>query len=360
MKSVLASMLLAVSFTASAQSLSTRISAVPAAPSAGQPFDLVITGQWPDGCGAGIRSQTVSGFDITIVMERPRDQICTQAIVDYSLPINPFQNGTFAQAGTYRIRYELHGETEQNRLLAFNLVPVSATDAVDFRPEAGNWVAEPGGRYATSGSGVSVALERQGSMMLAMTNFYDAAGKAEWLFGAGAYANGVATLDLTRVSGGQSLFGEYRAPEHYEPNGQLLIEFTSPAQATVWFAQPEGSGLLDHVKLMPISMIPFRALMEDLSEVFAGDFVLSTAGASDAQVYKLSMIRFGARDMIGFEDRARGEELRCRTDPERERSLPQSCELVRAGTVLAVFTTVGHDTLIGADADGKQVRLTRN
>lgn len=358
MKSLITPMLLAVSFSASAQ-LATNIVAEPAAPSAGQPFNLVISGQWPDGCGARISSQTVSGFDIKIVMERPRGMICTLAIVDYTLPINPFREGTFAQAGTYKVYYELLGEGEPNRLLGFNLVSVTGPDSFDFRPDAGNWVAEPGGRYATSGSGVSIALERQGPAMVAVTNFYDSVGKAEWLFGAGSYASGTAKLDLTRVSGGQALFEDYRTPQAYEQVGRLLIEFTSPAQATAWFVEPEGPGMLDHHKLMPVSIIPFRSLMENTTDVYVGNFVFSTAGQATASSYNMERIRFGAHNMVGSADVAQGVQLRCTVDPDRDKTLPSRCELYREGELLASFDLVGHDMMIGSDRQGRQVRMTR-
>lgn len=359
MKSLITPILLAVSFSASAQLANTRIVSEPAAPSAGQAFNLVITGQWPDGCGAAVRSQTITDFDIKIVMERPRGVICTQAVVDYTLPINPFREGTSARAGTYRVHYELIGENEPNRLLAFTLVPVSDSTSFDFRPDPGNWVAEPGGQYATSGSGVSIALERQGGTMVAVTNFYDAGGKAEWLFGAGAYTAGTANMDLTRVSGGQALFDDYREPQSYEQSGQLLIEFHSPAQATAWFVQSEGSGFLDHHKLMPISIIPFRSLMESVSDVYVGTFVFSTAGDVIASQYQLERIRFGAANMVGSEDAAQDVQLRCMVDSNRDKTLPSRCELYKAGILVAEFTAVGHDLLLGADRQGRQVRLTR-
>lgn len=357
MKSLLLPSLLAVSFNLHAQ---TRIDVVPAAPSAGQRFDLTISGQWPNGCGVELRRQSLEDYTITVVIGQRRAEVCTQVVSDYSLPVNPFAEGTSARAGTYKVRYELELDNEPRRLLAFSLIAVGSPTTFDFRPESGNWVAEPGGTYSTSGGGVSIALERQGASLVALTNFFDPNGKAEWLFGSGPFGGGAAKLELMRVSGGQALYNEYRAPENFEASGQLLVEFHTPAQATAWFTQPEGDGFLDNLKLMPISIIPFRSLMESPSDVYAGRFVLTTAGASDAQQYQFERLRFGARDLIGFWDEAQDVQLRCPLDSEREKTLPSRCQLYQGDRLVAEFTQVGHDLLIGSDPSGRQVRLVRS
>lgn len=365
MKRLIAPVLLAVSLSAHAAPVENhlpRITASPAAPSAGQAFGLEIKGTWPDGCGAGLKSVTSRGFDIVIVMQRPVGQICTDALVGYSLPINPFAQGTSAQAGVYRVRYELTvPDQSSNRLLAFTLVPVTAVGQRALQPEAGYWVAEAGGEFSTSGSGVGFSIERQNTSVVALSNLYDEGGKPLWYFTSGPLNGNVARGDLLTVSGGQPLFSGYRPPDSMDPVGELLMEFTAPTTAVLWFSQPAGAGVIDELKLQPISVHRFNFAYSSVSEVFRGNFVYFSelAGGSGNRYLDFEPVRLGAFNRIGFWNRATEERLECEIAQEKPGTLPKSCQFTRDGQLVATFDQVGYTAMHGRDVAGHPVTLQR-
>lgn len=364
MNRLIAPILLSVSFSLAAQTIENnlpRIGSSPSAPSAGQPFGLEIKGTWPDGCGADVRSVTVQNFDITIVMQRPEGQICTDALVPYSLPINPFANGTSPQAGVYRVRYELAFRDQPNRLLAFTLVPVTAVGQRTPEPEAGYWVAEEGGEFATSGSGVGFSIERQNGSVVALSNLYDASGKPLWYFTSGPVAGSVGRGELMEVSGGQSLFNAYRAPQNMATVGELLMEFTAPTTAVLWFTQPAGPGVIDELKVQPISVHRFNFAYSSVFDVYNGSFVYlsGVAGGGENRYLEFEPVRFGAFNRIGFWNRATDERLECVIDTARPGTLPRTCVFTRGGQTVATFDQIGYETLRGTDLSGKPVILQR-
>lgn len=365
MKRLVAPVLLAVSFGVHAESIENhlpRISAVPAVPSVGQPFSLLVKGQWPDGCGAAVRNIAVKGFDITVVMARPPIEICTQQIVDYELPLNPFADGTSPSAGTYRVRYELAipGESK-NRLLAFTLVPVVPTGGRVVEPEPGYWVAEQGGEFSTSGSGVGFSIERQGSTVVVMSNLYEQSGKPAWYFTAAPAAGATARGELTAVTGGQALFDTYRPPAAMDNQGELLMEFSAPTTGTLWFTQASGGGVIDELKIQPISVARFNFGFSAVNQVFGGRFVYFTEQPSSDANRHLDFvpIRFGAFVLIGFWNEATDERLECRINVDKPNTLPEVCTFNRAGQLVATFDQIGFDSLRGVDVQGRRVIMQR-
>lgn len=337
-----------------------RISTVPERPSPGNPFELVVKGQWPDGCPLEVDSVSRNERDITIRVRRDSGLVCPAVIRPYELVVNPFPQGSTPAAGVYRVRFEVLGmDGNAGRLLAFELVPVADANRPGPRPESGYWAAEEGGDFDTSGDGIGFDFELQNRVLFIAANVYRDDGKSGWYIASGEVFGGAMKGELLEAKGGQPLFESHRAPSEISPFGRLQAEFTSASTATFWFTQPTGPGLLDPLKLMPISANRFNFAYADLREVLAGEWMIAVDG-QPARLVKFNAHRYGASNLIGAMDASFRHELRCPIVQDKPETLPVRCEYFDNGVLVANLDDIGLQTLRGrATASSARVLFSR-
>ncbi len=345
-----------------AQSLALgTITSIPETVKEGESFSLLIAGpNLP--CGFSINRVSVVDDLITIDAGQI-NRVCPAVVLPFRIPVQVFQNGQTAKAGIYktRLRFEsLGGEDPSIQpLLAFALIPVLNSSDSEVLPETGNWNSERGGRYATSGSGVSFNLERQGGTFAAMSNFYDSKGAPTWYFQAGAIANGLHQADAVYVTGGQALFGAYKPPAVVTPFANIAFEFHSPTQGTAWISQSAGDGLTDGIKLMPISISRFNFGFGKAREALQGQWVLTAdqREGSGTQWLNFAPLDTAGNVLSSYRD---GEfRLNCTMEPTKPESLPTGCALLRGETQVAALTKIGYNKMRGVDPNGKALTLYR-
>ena len=335
--------------------------AIPEQVTEGGVFSLLFAGTSPDGCGLARDAIRIENDVITVVYRRNNTNLfCTQALTPFRVPITVFENGQTAKAGTYKVRIELlDGVSQQTKLLSFALVPVSKAGSPAIQPESGHWNVEEEGPYATSGSGVSFSFERQGTTAVNISNFYGGDGSPEWYINSGPMTASVLNAPFYTVSGGQGLFEAYKPPAEVEYSGTLLFEFSSPTRGTAWITQPIGSGLLDGLKVMPVSIKRFNYGFGAMNKALSGRWVLSSEGASTLSAQNLDFVALGDTGNT-LNAYASGDfRLSCAANAARPNLLNESCVLTRSGSTVASFDRVGYQRLRGLDTAGKAVSLFR-
>ena len=339
------------------------ITATPSVVSEGEIFTLMFAGTAPDGCGLAADVPVLSGDKITITVRQNREQICTQVLTPFRQPLTVFTGAARAQAGVYKVTVNVLSVSgagvESTTPLAFTLVPVRKLGSSDIAPEPGNWNFELGGEFATSGSGVGFNIERQGESVVVQPSFYDAKGNPQWYFSSGKQEGNALSAQLYAVTGGQPLFGAYKAPTAIDPIGNVAVEFLSPSRATVWITQPSDEGLISPLKIMPISISRFNYGYGSRAQAFVGDWILASevVAGTDTQQLSFKSAASNANTVVRFES---GEfKLNCTVDLRTSRSLPSACVLLRGNLQVAVFDQVGHTRLRGKDSSGKAVSLFR-
>lgn len=334
-----------------------RISTVPALPSPGNPFELVVKGQWPDGCPLEVDSVARSDRDITIRVRREAGLVCPAVVRPYELVVNPFPQGSTPTAGIYRVRFEVLGmDGDQGRLLAFELVPVTNAANPGPRPESGYWAAEKEGDFNTSGDGIGFDFELQNRVLFIAANVYRDDGQSGWYIASGPVQGGAMKGELLEAKGGQPLFESFRAPREISPFGRLQAEFTSASTAVFWFTQPAGPGLLDPLKLMPISVNRFNFAYADRGSFLAGEWMIAVDG-QPARLVKFNSHRYGAANLIGAMDAGFRHELRCPVLQDKPETLPVRCEYFDNGVLIATLDDVGLQSLRGRALSGNAVVL---
>ncbi|MCU0753872.1 MAG: hypothetical protein MUE46_01950 [Xanthomonadales bacterium] len=334
-----------------------RISTIPEHPAPGNPFELVVKGQWPDGCPVEVDSVLREERTITIRVRRDAGLICPAVVRPYELVVDPFPQGSNATAGVYRVRFEVLGLDGDNaRLVAFELVPVASAAESGPRPESGYWAAEKGGDFDTSGSGIGFDFELQNRILFIAANLYREDGKSGWYIASGLVHGGAMKGELLEPQGGQPLFESYRAPREISPFARLQAEFTSASTAVFWFTQPEGPGMLDPLKLMPISVNRFSFAYSDLRSMLAGEWMIAVDG-QPARLVKFDAHRYGAANLIGAMDASFRHELRCPIVQDKPETLPVRCEYYDNGVLIANLDQIGLQSLRGRASNGNAVVL---
>jgi hypothetical protein len=324
-----------------------RISTVPAQPGPGNPFAVLVRGQWPDGCPVQVDNVVRNGLDITIRVRRNTGQACPAVVLPFEVVADPFLNGGSAAAGVYRVRFEVIGmDGSSGRLLAFELVPVGDAANPGARPESGYWAAEKGGDFDTSGDGIGFDFELQNRFLFVAANVYREDGKSGWYIASGPLSAGAMKGELLEARGGQPLFASHRAPSEIGPVGRLQAEFTSASTAVFWFSQPSGAGLLDPLKLMPISVNRFNYAYGARDGILAGEWMIAVEGRP-ARLVKFNRHRYGATNLIGAMDAGFRHELRCAIVQDKPETLPQRCEYFDDGVLIATLEDVGLQSLRG-------------
>jgi len=368
MKRVTTALIFAASLSISVPSFGVEnnlpsITAMPSVVNEGEIFTLMFAGTAPDGCGLAADAPVISGDKITIIVRPNRDRICTQVLTPFRQPLPVFAGGARAQAGVYKVSVNVleisATGVESTTPLAFTLVPVRKLGRADTIPEAGNWNFELGGAFSTSGSGVGFNIERQGESVVVQPSFYDEKGLPQWYFSSGKQEGNALSAQLYTVTGGQPLFGAYKAPAAVDPIGQILLEFLSPSRATVWITQPSDEGLISPLKIMPISISRFNYGYGARVDAFVGEWLLASevAAGSDTQQLNFKRASSSANTVVSFES---GDfKLNCTVDLRALRSLPSACVLLRGNLQAAVFDQIGHTRLRGKDSLGNPLSMFR-
>ncbi len=341
------------------------VKAIPAAVVEGDKFSLLLTGTSPDGCGLARQSIKIAADEITVVFTRAGGAlgICTQVLTPYSFPITIFDAGEVAKAGTYKVRIELapieRNSQTVNKLLAFTLVPVTAMGGRPILPETGQWSYEEGGIHASSGSGVGFNIERQDQVMVNISSWYASDGSPEWYINSGKLTANTLSSELFSVSGGQSLFSAYKPVKEVQYDGNVHLEFTSPAHGTAWYTQPIDDGLVSGLKLMPISITRFNFGYGAGANALSTRWALVGEGTSAIEAKTLLLTNTANAGNTSWSYVAGDYRLNCELYPGRPALLPSKCNLSKAGVNVANFDQIGYSRMRGLDAAGLAVSMMR-
>ncbi len=352
-----------LSLSATAQALVHRIETVPANPLPGENFQIRVSGQWPNTCPLQLMPVVVNGAQIDVAV-KPRELVCGDAVTPYSITFDPglAAGAGFPAAGDYRIRYLVKDATNNEKLLAFRLIDVDVANRRAAEPEAGFWTLDSAGEFQPGGSGIGFMVERQGNTLAVTTNTYLLNGQPTWYLSAGEVSGSVFRADLLRSIGGQPLWGTYRGPQSALPVGSLDIEFDSDSQATFWFTQSSGDGLLDAIDVMPISARRMNFALAPDGQALAGTW--SYSPTSTASRVSTTLIQFVYRPdrssttLAVLADPQKGFELQCVLDAARRDSAPKSCQLLAGGIEAARFDNNSLSRLTG-HSDQDDVVLVR-
>ena len=326
------------------------VSLVPKSPQPGEPFDLVLSGRWPDSCHPSLLEARVDGR-VVIVRTGPTDVPggCMPEVTRYQLRV-PMSGAELDAAGTWQLRAYFGAEPDGvYSLFGFELFELGA--ATTFRPEAGLWSPRSRTEHQTSGPGTGFAMDFQLDRVTLMANVYEPTGEPTWLIGNGRMEGRIGRTDLMGFVGGQALFGDYVAPGAAVQAAQVRIEFHSRSTATLWLSAPLGNGPGILLQPLPISRFLFghpgnRAALRgswQLLDRSLPTLHLEPTGAGGHEV----------------RDYALGLRLTCegRAAPD---VLPTRCRLLDdEGNLVAEFDDIGLDGMSGHAADGTLVRAVR-
>ncbi len=348
--------LIAAPIMALAQTARPQIETIPAQTRPGVPFQIRVSGDWPNTCPPELLPVVIVDRTIDLGV-RQLDQICGAAITPFSVTFDvaAVAGAGFPQSGVYRVRFSVKDELSRPRLLAFRVVDVRAAGAQSAQPEAGFWMPDDAGEFATSGSGVGFMVERQNNSLAVTTNAYAPSGPATWYLSAGALSGFTFRGELLRSVGGQPVWGTYRGPQWVEPIGALDIEFVSDAAAVAWFSRPSGEGALDPIELMPVSMRRLNFALAGEGKSLAGTWVYTAPTAVNEVAPALMQLSYRADRSSPGEavliDSNRGFELRCGVDLARKDGPPTRCLLLANGAERARFNNNSLSRLSGSSAN---------
>ena len=319
-----------------------RIETVPAQPRPGEPFQIKVTGSWPNTCPLQLLPVAISGANIDVAV-RQGDVICGEAITPFSVSFDPSAAGGsgFPAERDYRVRFSVRDSAGNPTLLAFKLVGVDRIDSRTVQPEAGFWAPDTAGEFVSPNGGIGFMIERQGATLAVTTNTYELNGQPTWYLSAGANSGSAFHGDLLRSVGGQPLFGTYRGPQFVTPVGTLDIEFLSDSRATLWYAKASDGSILAPLEMTTISARRMNFALPDNGRALAGSWALtSTAHLSTVQTRDVRLTfaadRSSATEAV-LVDTRQGFELRCSLDPLRRDGPPHMCILSSGGAEIGRF-----------------------
>mgnify|MGYP000470229600 CR=1 FL=1 len=327
---------------ASAEVSRHSIQTVPAQPRPGEPFQIKVTGSWPNTCPLQMLPVTINGADIEVSV-RQGDVICGDAVTPFVLVFDPAAVGGsgFPADRDYRVHFSARDAAGNRTLLALKVVDVGRVDARAAQPEAGFWTLDQAGEFQPGGSGIGFMIERQGNTLALTTNTYELNGQPTWYLSAGPFTGSVFQGDLLRSVGGQPLFGTYRGPQFVETVGTVQIEFLSDAQATLWFTQAADAGVLAPLEVTTISAQRMNFALPTEGRALAGTWTLTPTtilSGSQSQLVRLvyAADRSGPNEAVLVDTNA-GYELRCSLDPQRRDGPPRLCILSSGGAEIGRF-----------------------
>lgn len=355
--------LIALPTIALAQTARPQIETIPAQTRPGVAFQIRVSGEWPNTCPPELLPVVIVDRTIDLAV-RQSDQICGQAITPFSVTFDPaaVAGARFPQSGVYRVRFSVKDEVNRPSLMGFRVIDVRAAGARSVQPEAGFWMPDEAGEFATSGSGVGFMLELQNNSLAVTTNAYAPGGPATWYLSAGALSGFTFRGELLQSVGGQPVWGEYRGPQWVAPVGALDIEFVSDSAAVAWYSRPSGEAASDPLELMPVSMRRMNFALLGEGQALAGTWVYTAPAARNEMAPALVQLSYRADRSSPGEavliDAQRGFELRCGVDLARKDGPPTSCLLLANGAERARFDNNSLSRLSGNSA-GESVVLVR-
>ncbi|GMU44395.1 MAG: hypothetical protein DYH17_06050 [Xanthomonadales bacterium PRO6] len=331
---------------------------------AGDAPQIRVSGPWPNTCTPELLPVYVEGSVIDIAV-RQRDQICGQAITQYSVTVDPTAASGFGQApdGVYRVRFSVRDDASQSTLLGFRLLDLDATSSRRVRPEAGFWTADEAGEFRTPNGGLGLMIEHQGQALALTTNTYLLGGQPSWYLAAGALGRSVFNGELLQSIGGQPLWGVSRGAQSVNPVGTLGVEFQSSSTAVAWYAQASGEGILDALELMPISLKRMNFALPADGAALAGSWSLVSLEPNSTRAPLTLRLEYQTDridvSLAVLNDRKSGHQLRCPLDPARRDAAPADCRLWLGGAELARFDDNALSRLSGRASDGEALVLVR-
>ena len=356
-------------------------SVVPAQPTAGESFQLVVP---VDSCGL----KTVTGsvepgsFDINVDIQY-LSVLCTDEYREpIQVPVKIFRDNAVAQEGTYRVNLSQgYVDSEQAvRKTGFGLISVQKKLARSpAAADSGAWMQDPG--VVRTEEGVSfgelnsqrIHIEQRGNRIVLNVNTFDIRGNAVWYKSEGQRYGNVFNGDLVKVVGRSPFdFSFVRKQEYALDAGHAAIEFLTPARAVLWLSQfGEGQNSLTTVPLVIVK----QNQVGEARKAFEGRWVLTLENSDDSVSAMSSRIfsfqRFDNGGVESYKDSDTNMyALVCSGQSNSTQSvlsgyvspvtLAPTCDLIRFGQFVdAQFNEIGWNRLRGVNSAGKPVSLLR-
>lgn len=333
-----------------------RIDVTPAAPDAGSPLQLRISGEWKDGCVPRATGVRVEGPEVVLEALAASGD-CAGESRSYSIGTADIGGSSLRldANGVYRLRFEVRPAPEAAaELHGFRLLYVGKYPDPGFVPETGFWWPEAGAEFS-AGPGLGVQMEVQ-SRTLSMSVFgYGADGEPTWTLGAAPLLGHVAEVELSRLRDGAGPFVDYRAPKELSTAGSAHLQLLTPSRATMWFVRlrADGRGL----EAEAVSMVRFR-FAQQAEDAWLGRWVVLAERANGFPTLRIDFDS-ATRDARGFEltSAAPVYRLRCEYPADRPNSPPTRCRLRDGdGTAIDVdFHHVALNELRGFTGGGERI-----
>lgn len=346
--------LLAIASSAFSQDESvTSMSFIPQNPPASSSFVAHISGVWPNGCIPGIEDILISGKQITLVA-RSQGEFCTQALTPYQLDfeIEADTQNSFPEQGHYSVTYDVNQDHQSTSTFSFELLQIGESSIAT--PESGWWWAEPGGEFDTSGPGSGFTIEAQNDIVVLTANTYSEHGDSQWVLSASRMIKGNFQGSLLDLSGGQSLFGSYKAPTEAENVGKVMMTFSSPGRGTLWFIAADMEGVTGAIKVQPVSIVREIFSYDAGADILLGNwtFVLPESELLSKRVYDLDLAQ-AEQDEQGNVLYRNSEDtvvMSCKLDLQLPQSPPESCQITELdGTDFGFYKQIGLNSMKGND-----------
>ncbi len=315
-----------------AQALATELIIRPNVPDAGAPFEITLAGTWPDSCTPVTKSVVVDGNNLVLSATTtmgPCAQVMTPFEVGFSVDVSTH---TLPSNGVFYAQFMVNVEGDPlARLIAFDLVSVADTTVAVITPEDGWWWAEAGGEFETSGPGTGYFFERQGETLAIGSAVYDEDGGPLWLLSAGERRHNVFTNRALAFAGGQSLFGEYLAPDIVAEIATMHIEFIERGRALIWFSAPAADSTFGEVTIWAVSVVRHNFGFPTAASSMLGRWlaVLPAELVPGDRVREFSLGEYSdqGEGRFIYDDESGAGRMACRFSAARPDSPPISCTL---------------------------------
>ncbi len=335
-----------------------KLSFSPPDPAPGESIALRLQGQMPDTCVAQFTGVSFAEGSLRVRLQRPVGVICGQAITPYTIDVDlTAAIGTIDVAGSYPVHVEL-SDASGTRDIAFALLTVADRNE-QVVPEAGFWVADRAGRFATGGSGVGFNLEHQDGAIALIAYYYDSLGQPRWYFSAGPSDRRSYRGELLEIVGGQQLFGDYRPPGDMIALGNIDVAFDANGRAEAWFSQALDGGVLAEVRVQPVSLVRFGFRTSASTASLAGKWVLVSLGRESGSGTVVNLVAapsLGASH-LRLEDARTEVVVDCGQVIEQIDQPPASCSLFVANARAATLDNNGFKELRNTEGNFRLLRL---
>jgi hypothetical protein len=337
-----------------------QLSFNPPDPAPGEPFSLRLEGQMPDTCGVQFSGLSFEGGVLRVRLQRPTGTgvFCGAAVTPYTIDVDVTAAvGTIAVASSFPVHVELT-DGSGTRDIAFALLTVADRDK-QVEPEAGFWVADRAGRFATGGSGVGFNLEHQNGAIALIAYYYDSLGQPRWYFSAGPSERRSYRGELLEIVGGQQLFGDYRPPGDMVAFGNIDVAFQDNGRAEAWFSEAVDGGVLAEVRVQAVSLVRFGFRSSASTESLAGKWILVDLGRESGSGTVVNLVPAATlgTDHLRLEDTRTEVVVDCGPTVEQLDQPPASCSLFIADTRAATLDNNGFKELRNSEGNFRLLRL---